>query len=396
MTMLREMVRFLAATLLLFASAAQADPAIPADRQIMVMLRLAPPHMRTGADYGGGYGEDATRGGRQRIAARLAADHGLTLIQNWPMPLLGVDCFVMGIPEGRSAADAASEIARDKAVAWSEPIALYKGEAEAPAHNDPLFAAQPAARQWQLARLHRQVTGRGIAVAVIDSGVDVRHPDLAGQVALSRNFTDRPPAIEAHGTAVAGIIAARADNKVGIVGIAPEARILALRACWQATDQTLCDSLSLAKAIQFAIERKADIINMSLSGPPGRLLATLLRLGLDRGSTLVAAYDPALADGGFPASLPGAIAVSDRADAGRLLSVYVAPGRDIPAPQPGGRWSLVNGSSFSAAHVSGLFALLREERGGRARLASSRPGGGEIDICATLGVAGCGGAESAR
>jgi subtilisin family serine protease len=362
----------------------------------MVMLRLAPPHVRTGANYGGGYGDDASRSGRQSIAARLARAHRLTLIDNWPMPMLGVDCFIMVVPDARSTSDAASEIAQDPAVAWSEPVALYKGDAATGTHNDALFATQPAATQWQLASLHSQTTGRGVEIAVIDSGVDVRHPDLAGQVALARNFVDNVATPETHGTAVAGVIAARADNKVGIAGIAPGSRILALRACWQRGEQTLCDSLSLAKAIQFAIERKAGVLNLSLSGPPGRLLASLLRIGLDRGSSVVAAYDSALAEGGFPASLAGVVAVTDKAATGTPLSVYSAPGRDIPAPQPGGRWALVNGSSFSAAHVSGLLALLRERRGAKARLVSSRPGGGEIDICATFGVASCGGTGQTR
>ncbi|MGF7170747.1 subtilisin family serine protease [Sphingobium xanthum] len=394
MTM-RRLGLLLAGLLALLAMPVRAETPEPAERQIMVMLRLAPPHLRAGPDYGGGYGDDAAQGGRTRIAARLARAHGLTLEQNWPMPMLGVDCFIMTVRDARSTQDAADAVAKDPAVAWSEPVALYEAQAAA-SHDDALFAAQPAARAWQLEALHGRLTGRGVPVAVIDSGVDAAHPDLAGQVALSRNFAPGAAAAEAHGTAVAGVIAARAGNKVGIAGVAPGARILALRACWQRGERTVCDSLSLAKAIQFAIERKAPVINMSLAGPPGRLLATLLRMGLDKGLTVVAAYDPVLADGGFPASLPGVIAVTDKDGSGGARSVYSAPGRDIPAPQPGGRWSLVDGSSFSAAHVSGLFALMREGRATRLRLASSRPDGGVIDICATFGVEGCGATGSAR
>jgi subtilisin family serine protease len=390
----RQVAALLAGLLLLIGSPALGEEGPPAERQIMVMLRLAPPHLRAGGDYGGGYGDDAARGARGRIAARLAKAHSLMLMDNWPMPMLGVDCFIMTVPDARSTEDAAAEIAHDPAVAWSEPVALY--DAQATGHDDALFAAQPAAKQWQLATLHGRVTGKGVPVAVIDSGVDGTHPDLVGQVAVSRNFAQSTAAAEAHGTAVAGVIAARADNRVGIVGVAPGARILALRACWPRGERTVCDSLSLAKAIQFAIERKAPVINMSLAGPPGRLLTGLLRIGLDRGLTVVAAYDPALAQGGFPASMPGVIAVDDKDDSAALRSVYTAPGRDIPAPQPGGRWSLVDGSSFSAAHVSGLFALLREEHGARLRLVSSRQGGGEINICATLRVDGCGVAGPTR
>ncbi len=365
------------------------------DRQIIVMLRLATPHLRADNGYGGSYGDDAARGARRRIAGRIARLHRLTIVTDWPMPLLGVDCFVMAVPDGRSTDAAASEIANDPAVSWSEPVTLYTAQSGPVPHEDALFPAQPAAGQWHLTDIHARTVGQGVTVAVIDSGVDGHHPDLNGQIALSRNFVEGPDRVEAHGTAVAGIIAARADRQ-GIVGVAPGAHILALRACWQQTDVTLCDSLSLAKAVQFAVERRAPVINMSLSGAPSRLLTGLLRIGLDRGATVVAAYDAVLANGGFPASLPGVVAVSDREDIAMVRPVYVAPGRDVPAPQPGGRWSLVNGSSFAAAHVSGVFALLRSRPVGSFRLASVRRGGGAIDMCATFGIDNCGASRLAR
>ena len=103
------------------------------------------------------------------------------------------------------------------------------------AHNDPLYPLQPSATLWRLDELHRIATGRRVRVAEIDTGVDVNHPDLAGRVAVTRNFVDgRRDVAERHGTAIAGIIGARADDGIGIAGIAPEAKLLALRACWQA------------------------------------------------------------------------------------------------------------------------------------------------------------------
>jgi subtilisin family serine protease len=94
---------------------------------------------------------------------------------------------------------------------------------------------------------------------------------------------------------VAGIIAAKADNGVGMVGIAPGARLLALRACSErqrgSVTASTCDSLTLAKALHFALERGADVINMSLSGPADPLLASLIELGLQRNVAVVAAFD---------------------------------------------------------------------------------------------------------
>lgn len=386
---LRWLVVFLALVQMGTARAAQDNGGPAPDRQIMVMLNMPPAHLRSGSGYAGGYGEDASRGSRLRIAGRIARQHGLSLLENWPMPALGIECFIMTVPGHGPIDQAVAEIEKDPAVAWSEPVALYNGMATPNDPDDPLFAAQPGARQWPLALLHRSLTGRRVTVAVIDSGIDVRQPDLAGQILLARNFVPGANMAEDHGTAVAGVIAARANNHVGIAGVAPDARILALRACVQRKDGTVCDSFSLAKAIQFAVEHKAPIINLSLSGPSGKLLSALLRKGIDNGAAVVAAYDGQTTDGGFPASLPGVIAVSDKMATGRSALTYYAPGQDIPAPQPGGRWTLVNGSSFSAAHVSGLMALLRQQRRAGAPLMGAVAGGGRIDICATFGAAAC-------
>lgn len=380
----------LLAALLLAIAAFAAAPAVAGQAdapRILVMLRLAPPHFRAGSGYGGGYGEDGSAAGRRRIAAAVAKRNGLRLAGNWPMPIIGIDCFIMTVPRGRTAEAAAAEVARDAAVEWSEPIETFRTQGHA-GPNDPLYPAQPTTRAWHLSALHRFATGRGARVAVIDSKVDAQHPDLAGQVSVARDFVGNGPApAENHGTGIAGVIAARANNGIGIVGIAPAATLLALRACRQegsgAGASTNCDSLSLAKAVNFAVEQRADVINLSLSGPPSRLLETLLRVGIDRGATVVAAVDPKLAGGGFPASMPGVVAVAE-APAG---SAFVAPGRDIPTTQPGGRWYLANGSSYAAAEVSGLLALRRERDarpGRRAMPVSARPGGGEIDACATV------------
>ena len=147
--------------------------------------------------------------------------------------------------------------------------------------------------------------------------------------------------------------------------------------------RTLCDSFSLVKALYFAIEQKSDVNNLSLSGPEDRLIHQLLDIGLSRGITVVAAVDRGRPNGGFPASVPGVIAVSNASLALASGQVYTAPGRDVPTTEPGGRWFLVNGSSYSAAHVSGLMALVRQKhRSAGASLVTA--GGGAIDACATV------------
>ena len=386
----RAITRILLLALMLLGAAvarapavAQADPNDAASRQILVMLRLPASHLRLNQSYGGDYGDAATRAALRRIADRVARQNELRVIEDWPMPLIGIDCFLMEAAPGTSIDEVVRSVSRHNAVEWAQPMQTYRMQSGT-SRGDTLYRAQPSAAAWQLDELHRLATGRGVVVAVVDTGIELRHPDLAGQFQSGQDFVDgRPLDSEAHGTGVAGVIAARRDNGVGIVGIAPAARLMALRACHEAPGggTASCNTLSLARALYFAIENGAGIINLSLSGPHDILLQRLVNVAIRRRAVIVAAYDSRLPQGGFPASEPGVIAVGDAALPSQPANVYGALARDIPTTQPGGTWDLVNGTSYAAAHVSGLVALLREQ--GRAvRLV--RSGNGAIDACATL------------
>jgi subtilisin family serine protease len=330
-------------------------------RQVLVMLRLTAPHFRPDLNYAGSYDWRVGRDARRQIAARLANQYDLKIVDDWPMPALGVDCFVMQAQGNASLAQIVEKLALDPRVESAQSMQLF----HVLAHNDPLYPLQPSARLWHLDELHKITTGKGVRVAEVDTGVDVDHPDLTGRVAVARDFVGgRRDVAESHGTAVAGIIAARADDGIGIAGIAPEAKLLALRACWQAAGtgdaSAFCNSFTLAKALQFALDENAQVINLSLGGPRDRLLERLLDAALSRGITIVGAADPEVGDGGFPASHRGVLAVAGDDGHDVAGDVLLAPGRDIPTTIAGRKWGFVTGSSFAAAHVTGLVALLRE------------------------------------
>jgi subtilisin family serine protease len=355
---------FLAVALCVLSFKAGADSDIASidaretQRQILVMLRVPPPHFRPDASYLGSYETQAGRGARQRVAEGVAAKFKLRVVDDWPMPALGVDCFVMEAPENVAIGQLVEDMAQDARVESVQSMNVF----HLLSHNDPLFPLQPTANAWHLAEIHQIATGKNVRVAEIDSGVELDHPDLRGQVAIARNFVDGRDAVaETHGTAIAGIIGARADNGVGIVGVAPQAALMALRACWQASadgDLAACSSFTLAKALQFALERDAKVVNLSLGGPRDRLLARLLAVAMSRGVVIVAATDPKAKDGGFPASVPGVLAVAADDAHDSPPAILLAPGQDIPTTLPGQRWGLVSGSSFAAAQVAGLVALL--------------------------------------
>jgi subtilisin family serine protease len=326
------------------------------DRQLLVMLRLS--SARAKAAYGGrGPRRRSARAPGRAAADKLARDHDLSVLADWPIPALGLDCYVMQTAPGVARDAALRDLSSDRRVQWAQPMRVFSLLGV----GDPLYAAQPASR-WHLRELHSLATGKGVVVAQVDSGVALNHPDLRGQIAGTRNFVpDQDFLPEIHGTEVAGIIVARADNGIGIAGVAPQAKLLALRACWQLADNSAqCNSFTLAMALQFALREHAQVINLSLSGPPDPLLTRLLDVAHRQGVIVIGAVDARAMDGGFPASHPDVIAVAANGDAARIAGALHAPGRDIPTTLLADDWGMVSGSSFAAAQVSGLAALLRQ------------------------------------
>lgn len=372
------------------AASAPTAQAASAPRELLVMLRAPTAHARIDGSYGGsGYGDAARAQSQARVGARLAAAHGFTVVTLWALPALGMDCVVLALPSGADVQQSIAALQAHPEVEWAQAM----NEFHAQGHADPLYALQPTAAQWHLDDLHAVATGRKVHVAIIDSAVDDTHPDLAQAVLARANFVDDHAWVpELHGTAVAGLVAARADNGMGVVGIAPDAQLYALRACWEVSaTRTLCNSLSLAKALSFAIERRAEVINMSLSGPDDLLLGRLIDVALSHRQQVVAAVDAHAAGGGFPAAHAGVIAVADaQSDAppAGLSGAWVAPARDLPTTVPGGGWRMVSGTSFAAGEVSGLLAVMDQAQArADSRAALPRlvrlPGGG-IDACASL------------
>jgi subtilisin family serine protease len=168
---------------------------------------------------------------------------------------------------------------------------------------------------------------------------------------------------------------------------------MALRACWQPPEtRAQCNSFTLGKALNFAIAHDARIINLSLGGPPDRLLGRLLDVAIKKGIMVVAAVDPQSIDGGFPASFGGVVAVASLDSHGKLAHVVLAPGRDIPTTAVDGRWNFVSGTSYAAAHVTGMMALLDELNPALSAaqieaqvINAGQDGTDGVDACATIG-----------
>jgi subtilisin family serine protease len=230
-------------------------------------------------------------------------------------------------------------------------------------YNDPYVGLQRGFQQMDVADAHPWSRGDGVRVAIIDTGVDVNHPDLRGSIASAANFVDADEAQftrDRHGTEMAGVIAAVANNREGIVGIAPGARLLVYKACWQeraGADAAHCNSFTLARALSAAFDAHAQIINMSLAGPNDPLVGDLIRVGLSRGVLIVGAA-AAGADGGGLLHQPGVIEVASAEAPSAIASALFAPGTEILTLLPGGHYDFASGASIATAQVSGVVALM--------------------------------------
>lgn len=308
-----------------------------------------------------------------RVLNQLAKDHGLERKEGWPIRSLSVYCEVFVVPSGRDVEKAVERLSADPRVDLAQPMHLFETLGD---YDDPLADLQAATIDLGIAAAHRLATGKGVEVAVIDSAVDAAHPELAGRVSMSRDVVEprsHRPRAELHGTAVAGIIAAAANNREGIVGIAPDVRIVSLRACWPhpaADGRARCSSLTLARAMEAALGTRARVINLSLSGPRDPLLERLLDEAAARGVVVVAAEPPPNGqDHSFPSGHSGVLVARSSTGYGSGLP---APAEEILTTTPGAGYAFLSGTSLAAAHVSGVAALLLERDPGldAARLAA--------------------------
>jgi subtilisin family serine protease len=353
-------------------------------------------------------GDDAARSARVR--GQLAAEYQLREMGAFPLGSIEVDCVVFQVESGAAVSEVLERLQKDPRVQAAQSNETFQGLSQGGARSTAALAYGPALIHADAA--HRTRTGKGIKIAIVDTGVAADHPGLRGRIAASENFVDGGQVSfgrDRHGTAVAGVIAARDGD---YAGMAPDAEVLALKACWYPeaeSGKALCSSWTLAKAVDYAIRSGARVLNLSLGGPPDALLSRLLNRALERGTIVVAAA----ADGGapgFPASLPMVIAVFSCGTGGQAevpgwtsaRFAIAAPGIDILTTVPLTGYDFVSGSSLAAAHVTGVVALLLEEdanlrpaqalellratsRPLAVASASTRQTAGLVDACAALG-----------
>ena len=317
----------------------------------------------SGVGYQGGF--DYTASPRlTRLAASIERDYAVKVTEQWPILGLGVHCLVVEIQGPVDATIAAVEA--DARVRWVKPLNTFEGvgSTRASQQEEPYRHLQPALDVLNVAPLHAHYSGAGVAIALIDSAVEVDHPELSHAVVEQIDLveTEKVPA-ERHGTGIAGVLVAAPENGIGIEGVAPGARVHAFRGCWELdTGQTRCGSLTLSRALDQALLRAPDLVNLSLTGPRDRLLDELVKRLVAGGALVIAARgsrDPHSRR--FPSPGPGVLLVRDGSAVTRISEgALYAPGHAVLTAQPGHSYDFMSGASLAAAHVSGVLALMFE------------------------------------
>ncbi len=235
------------------------------------------------------------------------------------------------------------------------------------------IAAQRKEETWGINRVHAPAAwpvteGKGVKVAVIDTGIDASHPELSGKVdggysAITK--TENPADYQddnGHGSHVAGTIAAKRDGK-GVVGVAPQARLYAVKVLDADGSGNLSD---VVDGIVWAAKNHMDVANMSLGAPvDSEAMKRAVRFARGSGVVIVAAAGNTGGSVGFPGAYEDVIAVAASDSTDKLAGFssrghevdFIAPGVDVLSARLGGGFASYSGTSMASPHVAGLAAL---------------------------------------
>jgi hypothetical protein len=314
-------------------------------------------------------------GGRlsQDELASLLRQLGLEVLYQEDVGLLGRKVLRLKLPAGATVRGIIAALEKKGAEFSAQPsyqFELVQNLAQAPAPADTNRkgdSAQYIVDKLGLAEVHQIATGKNVKVAVIDSEIDSNHPDLEGVIAGSYDaLPSDDRTAHPHGTGMAGAI----GSHKRLLGVAPGAQLLGVRAFGANTGGTQGTSMNIVKGLQWAVDQGAKVINMSFAGPKDPILQQAMKRLTDQGIILIAAAgnagpkSPPL----FPAADKNVIGVSatdvdDKVYKGANRGPQVAiaaPGVDILVPAPEGGYQLTTGTSVAAAHISGVVALMLE------------------------------------
>jgi subtilisin family serine protease len=333
-------------------------------RTLMFTVPLAAGPSRFASSFGPSDNQAVAEPDSDRLIKAILRSHRLTKVSQFPIGTLKVEAVVAEIRPKALLTEVIEALDADDRVQSVQSIRPYR----LLSYNDPYYALQNTVNGDRIEHIHEITTGKNVVVGIIDTGVDRWHPELADRIVYTNNLVMADQAsfdLDEHGTAVAGVIGSAANNDLGIVGVAPDVRLMVFKACQQEilSRRTSCDSVSIIRAINDALSQHPDILNLSLAGPRDPMIERLLRVAARRGIVIVAAVDEQRGRGAsFPASMQEGIAVGTSLSLDEPTGdMVLAPGVDMLTTAPGSTYGFKSGSSMATAYVSGIAALMKEK-----------------------------------
>jgi subtilisin family serine protease len=290
----------------------------------------------------------------------LATQQRIQKLGSTEIALLNTRIYRWRITDGRPVDQVVAAIGADARVSGAHVNHLFQLQQVATTS----IPAQYAADKMKLNDVHALTRGENVLVALIDSGADAQHPELAGSVVKSFNAAGGEDIPHAHGTGMASAMVGHAMVR----GVAPKAKILNVRAFAPTGKTDDGTTFDVVRGMDWAAQNGAKVFNLSFAGPQDPLMSRVIKAALSRKIIVVAAAgnagpkSPPL----FPGAEPGVISVTStdvndavmpQANRGSYLTV-AAPGVDILVAAPKKAYAVSSGTSISTAYVSGMAALI--------------------------------------
>jgi subtilisin family serine protease len=290
----------------------------------------------------------------------LAQEQRIEKLGSQEIGLLNTRLHRWRITDGRSPESVAAALRTDGRVSDANVNSIFSLQQNATPAGPPQYAAD----KLKLAEAHALTRGEATIIAVIDSGADGTHPELAGVISNSFDAIGGEFKPHAHGTGMAGAIAGQALLK----GVAPKARILDVRAFAPTGKTQDGTTFDVVRGMDWAAQNGARIFNLSFAGPRDPLMSRVVKAAIEKGIVVIAAAGNAGPNSPplYPAAETGVIAVTATDSEDRVMKVanrggYVtiaAPGVDILLPAPQKAYAVSSGTSIATAYVSGIAALM--------------------------------------
>jgi subtilisin family serine protease len=298
----------------------------------------------------------------------------LTVLDTENLRVLGVTAYRVRIGKGSTVSSVIQALSTSRIVAGAQANYIYSLTQDGVPAAAPTLARtrEGDAAQWVVDKLdvtdiHQLTKGTDIKIAVIDSEIDEKNPELDGTIKEDYDAVGHREPPDPHGTGMAGAIAAHSS----LMGIAPSAQLYAVHAFSRAGDTADGTTFNILRGLDHAVAKGVRVINMSFAGPRSDTsMERMLHAAHDKGIVLIAAAgnNGPKSRPDYPGAHPDVIAVTatdinDKvfvgANRGRYIA-FAAPGVDILVPAPEGAFQFTTGTSVAAAEVSGIVALLLE------------------------------------